>query len=205
MSNLIRSTTRLALHIIRSYIPEPPAAKPCMVIDATCGNGHDTLALARMLWSSGTDSTEHHLLAFDVQQTAIEATRSILSENGFEPLLEDGRIQLIQDGHEHMAGHCNSQADVIVFNLGYLPGGDKQLTTIPGTTLDAVKAGLAILARDGLICITMYSGHPAGAQEKAELLRFAEALDSSTFHTSYISMPNQPAAPPEILLITRKR
>ena len=97
-----------------------------------------------------------------------------------------------------------ASADIFRFNLGYLPGGDKSITTSTETTLDAIKAALEILNIDGVISITMYSGHEAGANEKARLLEFPKELDSHKYHVAYIGMHNQANNPPEILLITRK-
>ena len=92
----------------------------------------------------------------------------------------------------------------VIFNLGYLPGGDKTVTTRAETTLAAVESAMGLLCPDGLICITMYSGHPEGKREKAALLDFAAGLDAGKWHAAYVSMPNQRRDPPEILLITRK-
>ena len=202
MKNLIQHTTELAMSIAKQYI-RPNG----LVIDATCGNGHDTLALAKAIWPAeptgrATGTGAARLLAFDVQKAAIENTRTALVEAGFGSQLESGQIVLIQDDHANMAkhidvlfgwsadGHANTAdcttetmtgASLIVFNLGYLPGGDKQVTTESDSTLSAVEAALDLLNKDGLICITMYSGHEA------------------------INMVNQANDPPEILLISRKR
>lgn len=207
MSNIIRSTTELALYIAREYIR--PGG---VIVDATCGNGHDTLALAKAARDVAAKAgSTIRLLAFDIQQDAINATGRLLMSEGFINELSDGRIRLVHDSHENIAeyltqahGTSGGEADLIVFNLGYLPGGNKDITTKPGSTLDAVKSGLALLARDGAVCITMYSGHPEGAKEKAQLLDYARNLDSREFHVSYISMVNQLNNPPEILIISRK-
>jgi hypothetical protein len=97
-----------------------------------------------------------------------------------------------------------SPVSAVLFNLGYLPGGDKEITTKAASTLKAVQAAMELLETDGVICITMYSGHASGKEEKTALLEFAETLDAKQWHTAYISKPNQKHDPPEILLITRK-
>lgn len=211
MSNLIQSTTQLAMHIVRPYI-RPGAT----VIDATCGNGHDTLALAQALFASNTAKvdTGGMLYAFDVQQQAVDATRKLLEAEGFGKYLETpagsdtdrdhaGRIRFICDSHENMDQHLD-RADVIVFNLGYLPGGDKALTTEAESTMTAVRDALLLLEKGGVLCITMYSGHSAGAEEKSQLLELAARLDPKQWHAAYVNMINQANNPPEILLITRK-
>ena len=219
MSNLIQHTTELAMHIAKEYIR--PGG---LVIDATCGNGHDTLALAKAIWpadpasgltragadlqkaGSSAGDGQARLMAFDVQKAAIENTRARLIDAGLANQLERGQVVLIHDSHANMTEYIEHQnACLIIFNLGYLPGGDKQVTTESDSTLSAVEAALDLLNKDGLICITMYSGHEAGAKEKQALLAFAEELDSRIFHAAYINMVNQANDPPEILLISRKR
>lgn len=201
--NLIRSTTDLAMHIVRAY-----AKAGHLLIDASCGNGHDTLQLARM--------EPGRLYAFDIQQDAVDNTRALLEENGFGEAIRSGRFRILRQGHEHMAEAiaadlCGGSAEeakgcvhAVIFNLGYLPGGDKRITTCLETTLCAVRQAMDLLAKDGIICITMYSGHETGKKEKEALLALAEGLDSHIWHVSYVQMLNQHKAPPEILLITRK-
>ena len=191
MENIIRQTTAFAMHILRAYV-----APGDTVVDATCGNGHDTLSLAQM------DPAK--LYAFDVQEAAIRATTELLDVHGYRKSITEGRIIVRQLPHEKMAGCIEGPVKAIVFNLGYLPGGDKTITTRTETTLAAVRTAMELLLPDGLICITMYSGHPEGRQEKEALLKFAESLDAGKWHAAYISMPNQEHDPPEILLITRK-
>ena len=188
MSNIIRSTTQTALLFISQYLNPGDTA-----VDATCGNGHDTLALAEM--GAGK------IYAFDVQETAVNNTRALLSKENI-PL---DKVHLILDSHAHMCNYINEKVKVIVFNLGYLPSADKSVTTVAASTIDAVRESMKLLEKDGLICISMYSGHPGGLEEKESLLDFAANLDSRTWHAAYINMRNQRNNPPEILLITLKR
>lgn len=211
MDNLITKTTELALHLVQPYIESAPA--PVFAIDATCGNGHDTLALAKMLFGTTAGVVQHtpaRLLAIDIQPEAIAQTEALLCEAGFSGEVADGRISLIcgshADIHDHIYSHLPSgaKAAAIIFNLGYLPGGDKTITTTAETTIEAAEAALGALQKGGILSITMYSGHDAGAKEKEALMAFATELDSHAFHVAYISMPNQRNNPPEILLITKK-
>lgn len=191
MSNLIRKTTNLAAHIVSAYI-----SSDSILVDATCGNGHDTLMLAA--------SPHAKLYAFDIQQAAADATRRLLISEGYESELTNNTISIICDSHVNMNDYIAEKADVIMFNLGYLPGGDKNFVTCCDDTIDAVKAALSLLADDGVLCITMYSGHNEGQKEKAALLQLSENLDPRTYHAAYINFINQKNFPPEILLITRK-
>lgn len=188
MSNILRSTTQTALLFISQYLRPGDVA-----IDATCGNGHDTAALAEM--GAGK------IYAFDIQEEAINNTRATLAAKGVDP----GKVQLILDSHANMCKHIKEKVQVVVFNLGYLPTADKSVITDHNSTLKAVHESMKLLNKDGLICITMYSGHPGGQEEKDALLEFAENLDSGIWHTAYINLKNQRKNPPEILLITLKR
>lgn len=188
MSNIIRSTTQTALLFISQYLHPGDT-----VIDATCGNGHDTAALAKM--GAGK------IYAFDIQEEAIQNTRETLIKESI-PL---DNVRLILDSHANMCKYIEEKVQVIVFNLGYLPTADKTVTTLHHSTIAAVQESMKLLKKDGLICITMYSGHPGGQEEKKALLEFAENLDSQIWHTAYLNLKNQRKNPPEILLITLKR
>ncbi len=214
--NLITKTTALALYMVKPYLA---AYHPFLVIDATCGNGHDMTALAQMLFCDPEDCGRKPgtlLIGIDIQETAVRTAHRTLEEAGFEDRISDGSIRLVCGSHEDLAGILGSTGirpeespalpvRAVLFNLGYLPGGDKKITTLQESTLHAVQSALGLLEAGGLICITMYSGHENGAKEKEALLSWAEDLDSRRYHTVYLSMPNQKKSPPEILLITKKQ
>ena len=121
MSNIIRSTTQTALLFISQYLHNGDT-----VIDATCGNGHDPLALAKM--GAGK------IYAFDVQETAISNTGSLLTKENI-PL---DNVHLILDSHANMCNYIKEKVQVVVFNLGYLPSADKSVTTSTLTSSPAV-------------------------------------------------------------------
>lgn len=192
MSNLLTKTTELAMYIASSY-----TFPGCVIVDATCGNGHDTLALA--------SAEPSKLYAFDIQQQAVSNTTELLRSEGYGEHIENGTISIICDSHRNMPVHVTGHADLIVFNLGYLPGGDKTVTTSAAETIDAVTSSLDLLSKGGLLCITMYSGHEVGLAEKEQLMEMAESLDPKVYHAAYVNFINQHNSPPEILLITRKK
>ena len=188
MNNLITKTTELAMFVTLSYIKLGDT-----VVDATCGTGQDTLALAQAVGEEGK------VYAFDVQMKALILTETHLHAHGIR------NVHLLKESFASIGDHVpEGSVAAVVFNLGYLPGGDKERTTRADSTLAALCAAMELLAPDGVICITMYSGHPEGKREKTALLEFASALDAGKWHTAYVSMPNQKHDPPEILLITRK-
>ncbi|SEQ46747.1 hypothetical protein SAMN05421693_13412 [Ectothiorhodospira magna] len=128
------------------------------VVDATAGNGHDTLFLARTVGEQG------HVWAFDIQSEALTATRERLAGEGVAK-----RVTLVHDGHQHLRNHLPDTAEgkikAVMFNLGYLPGGDHALVTRPDTTLRALDAAMTLLAPDGIISLMIYRGHPGGWEE----------------------------------------
>ncbi|MBQ3059197.1 MAG: class I SAM-dependent methyltransferase [Desulfovibrio sp.] len=135
---------------------------PLLFVDATCGNGHDSLFL---LEHAPEDAL---LLCMDVQQKALAATRARLEAHG----LAD-RARFILRGHEDLAEVLQMESQrkltCVCFNLGWLPGGDKQLTTSASHSLKALNATLDFLAPQGCITLHCYTGH-VGGQEEAEAL-----------------------------------
>ncbi len=194
--NLITKTTVWAMEIVGQYIKEGDT-----VIDATMGNGHDTLALAKLVGPKGS------VIAFDVQPQALDNTRTLLESEGVtlcDAAREHG-VRLILDTNANLRQYVGgSGVAAVLFNLGYLPGGDKSVTTTKEETMTAVSAALDVVKPGGLVCAVLYSGHEQGAEEKAALLEWAKELSSKEYHVAYISMWNQKKCPPEILLITKK-
>jgi predicted methyltransferase len=144
-----------------------------LAIDATAGNGCDTLFLARQVGAAG------RVYAFDIQPAALAATRHLLAA---EDLLD--RAVLLPAGHEQMARELpglTGTVRAIMFNLGYLPGGDKSVITLPGTTLAGLAAALCMLAPGGLITLVCYPGHPGGAAEADSVLDYCRQLDPGIY------------------------
>lgn len=192
MENLIVKPTELSLNILSKYI-----SKGDTVIDATAGNGHDTLALAKLIGVEGT------VYAFDIQEVALENTKNLLDKEGYLSC-----CKLIFDSHNRMKSHIpdsqRGKISAVVFNLGYLPSGGKEITTMWETTLQAVEQALELIKPNGLVAITMYGGHASGEVEKEGLLKFSKELPAKEYHAAYISYINQKNKPPELLFITKK-
>ena len=175
--------------IIRSQ-----AEREGFYIDATMGKGNDTKLLCELAKDQG------RILAFDIQKEALEETEKML--NGYEigrKMYEDGRIQLILDGHEHMEMYAKSEtADVICFNFGYLPGGDHRIATKVETSVEAIKKGLKILKRGGMMSLCIYSGGDTGFEEKDaifEYLRSLPAREYTVIQNTYFNRGNNPPMP----------
>lgn len=175
--------------IIRSQ-----AEREGFYIDATMGKGNDTKLLCELAKDQG------RILAFDIQKEALEETEKML--NGYEigrKMYEDGRIQLILDGHEHMEMYAKSEtADVICFNFGYLPGGDHRIATKVETSVEAIKKGLKILKRGGMMSLCIYSGGDTGFGEKDAILEYLRSLPAREYtviQNTYFNRGNNPPMP----------
>lgn len=182
--NLLQNTTALALAMCEKYIKEDSVA-----VDATCGRGNDTLWLAKRC---------RKVYAFDIQEEAVESTRVLLETAG-------ETAEVICASHKKIKEYVSENPDVIVYNLGYLPGGDKSVTTEAEETLLALGHSLELLAINGLLSVTMYPGHPQGACEQELVLAWAKELDKSRFHCVFANMLNQSQGAPQILWITKKK
>ncbi|MCB1792528.1 MAG: methyltransferase domain-containing protein [Gammaproteobacteria bacterium] len=161
------------------------------VVDATVGNGHDTLFLARQVAPDG------RVIGFDVQPAALDATLTRLREAGL-----DGVATLLASGHEHLhdAVPAGWRGDVgaVMFNLGYLPGGDKTRITQAPTTLAALDQAAALLRAGGLLSLLVYRGH-AGAADEAAAVASWVGDQAGRFETRRHDSPGP------ILYLLRKR
>ena len=168
------------------------------VVDATAGNGHDTLFLARLVGPTG------HVLAFDVQAEALAATRARLDSAGIDPAC----CTLVQTGHETLAEHLPAEwrggVDAVVFNLGYLPGGDKTRITQADTTRVALAAAVENLSPGGLLTIAVYPGHEGGREEQRAVADWAESLPAREFEVQLLRPINRAASPPECWAVLKK-
>ncbi|GLI58792.1 hypothetical protein VaNZ11_000550 [Volvox africanus] len=168
-----------------------------IAVDATCGNGHDTVFLAQTIGPNG------HVYGFDIQDAAISSTRKRLESH----LAADcrPRITLHQACHSRMQELCGSGlARVVAFNLGYLPGaGDKTVVTATQSTLAAVEAALEVVMPGGVISILAYVGHPGGKEEYEAVRRIVSELSPSYWVSSETKLLNRPTAPILILLWRR--
>ena len=133
-----------------------------VAIDATCGNGHDTVFLAQMGF--------HTVLGFDIQKHAIEITQQRLLDH------QQNNTKLIHDGHENLEQYIQSEIECAMFNLGYMPNTHKTITTTESTSIEAIKISLNHLSETGLVSILCYPGHPQGAQETNAIQSYLDNL-----------------------------
>lgn len=159
------------------------------VVDATCGNGKDTCLLAELVGATG------HVWAFDIQQAALERTAVRLSDDLRQ------RVTLLHTGHEQLTEWVRAPLQAAVFNLGWLPGADRVITTATATTLSALEAARSLLAPAGLLFITCYPGHPAGAAEAEAVNDWCSRLPPGSSFVWRMVQPNVAATAPFTLLV----
>lgn len=167
-----------------------------LAIDATVGNGHDTLFLARAVGEGGT------VYGFDIQEAALESAWRRLDEAGVAD-----RVSLYHAGHEAMMAllpeSLRERVRAVMFNLGYLPGGDKQRTTRYATTLAALEQARELLAPGGAISVLAYTGHAGGREEAEAVKAWARSLAADYYAVSVTVPPSLGGNAPEWILVRR--
>lgn len=179
--NLVQSS-----HMFVAYHVKPGDS----VIDATAGNGNDTLFLAKLVGSRGT------VHAFDIQQTALDRTKALLEKHG-----TGAKLHLTD--HSYIPQLVQGPVSAIIFNLGYLPGGDKSLTTNADNSIIALNNCLSVLGDNGIISVMTYSGHPAGKVEEEQVVGWCKSLAPKQWTVTGLHMVNRPNNPPKLWLIRR--
>lgn len=166
-------------------------------IDATVGNGHDTLFLAEQVGAQG------RVLGFDVQSEALDAARQRL-----ESANAAARVTLVHAGHETMTEHVDDDrvggVDAIMFNLGYLPGSDHETTTQPDPTRTALGHAAELIRPGGVITVVAYTGHKGGREEAETVARYTSDLDAEDFQCLAYRFVNQPNDPPELYMVEKR-
>lgn len=165
-------------------------------IDATCGNGYDTLFLSQLVLDNKHTG---RVIGLDAQQQAIEKTEMLLKEK--LPQAQLNNIFLYNQCHSSFPVSIEKESiSLIVYNLGYLPGGNKTLTTTGSTTLLSLKAALSLIKAGGAISITCYPGHDAGKPEEEMALNFAASLDPQEWSSCHHRWMNRKNGPSLILI-----
>ena len=162
-------------------------------IDATAGNGNDTQLLCELVGEQGK------VFAFDIQEQAIENTR-----NRLEKFALSDRAEVIKDSHTNMGQYVEEEnVSCIVFNFGYLPGGDHEKATKGDSSIRAIEAGLSLLRKKGLMTVCIYSGGDSGFEEKEAVLSYIKGLDSKQYLVIVSEYANRPNHPPIPVLIIK--
>lgn len=167
-----------------------------IVVDGTIGNGHDTVFLAKLVGNSG------HVFGYDIQEEAVNNTNERLRTEKLET-----RVTIVHKGHQHIKttipADLHGTISGAIFNLGYLPGGDTSIVTVPETTLKAIEQLIDIMKPGGIIVIVIYHGHEEGQVERDELMHFVKKLDPRHVHVLQYQFINKQNNPPFIVAIEK--
>ena len=158
-----------------------------IVVDATMGNGYDTLFLAKLA---------KQVYAFDIQEQALEKTSQRIQEAGLT------NVDLILQGHETVDQYV-TEVKAAIFNLGYLPSADKSIITQPQTTLEALEKLCQVLVKGGRTAIMIYYGHEGGDIERDAVLDFVSQLPQQEYTATIYRTLNQINNPPFLVMIEK--
>lgn len=152
--------------------------------DFTMGNGHDTEFLSKTVGENGT------VWAFDIQEQALESTSSRLIETGCP-----NNYTLVLDSHHNARKYIDRPIKAGMFNLGWLPGGNKSITTLRETTLPAIKEAISLLAHDGVLTVAVYPGHAEGDAEGQLIKEYLATIPRWSVCATQIKILNSPTSP----------
>lgn len=176
---------------ITHHFAEKAVTQGDTVIDATMGNGHDTLFLSRLVGENGK------VYAFDIQEQAVESTATLLEKEGV------ANAELILSGHQNMEQYVKGEVSAVMFNLGYLPGGDHAVGTLADTTIAALESAMRLIKKNGVITIGVYYGGDSGFDEKNRVMEYIADIDFKKFTVLTLDYKNRPNCPPIAVIIEK--
>ena len=169
----------LQKHFILTHLKEGDVA-----VDFTMGNGHDTEFLSKTVGEAG------HVYAFDIQEAALISTAKNLENAGCVK-----NYTLIHDSHHNVKNYVDRPIKAGMFNLGYLPGSDKTVTTMRETTLPAIEAAISLMDKDAIILVAVYPGHAEGEAEGKLICEYLSTLSRYKVCATRINILNSPTSP----------
>ena len=183
-----RNTLAMVHNFLRRHVR--PGA---VCIDATAGRGRDTALLCRLAGPDG------RVLAFDIQQCALDATAALLASEGL-------RAELHLDSHANMARYAAAgSVDCVVFNFGRLPGGDPRIMTRADSSVAAVQAALTLLKPGGVMALAIYYGGANGYDERDALLEALRGVDERACSVLCCDWRNRGGDPPIAAFVWREK
>ena len=157
-----------------------------LVIDATAGKGKDTLMLCKLVGNTGK------VIAMDIQKAAILQTKALLESEGMDHVAE-----LYIDSHSNMQKYAEAgSVNCIVFNFGWLPGGDHNIFTHKETSIEAIEQGLKLLKSGGIMSLTVYYGRNNGYEERDAILDYLKTIDDTKYTVMVLDFANRKNDPP---------
>lgn len=180
---MINNTKTLIEFYITNYI-----AKSDICVDMTCGNGHDSKFILDHL-------SPKKLYAFDIQEEAKYSTYRLLQDYNLD------NFRMILDNHKYVTRHVYEKVDFAIYNLGYLPAGNKSITTNFNDVIDSLKNLLKILNIHAKVIITFYPGHESGKKEADEVIDFLTSLSQREYVITKFDFINQKNNPPFVVIL----
>lgn len=180
MYSYVSDVNKLSHYIIKNFCNKFDTA-----VDATLGNGHDTDFLSENF---------SKIYSFDIQKFVIDSYKERKKDN----------VILINNSHHALEEFINEKVNCIMYNLGFLPGGNKSITTICETTLKSLKSSFNIIDKGGIITIALYRGHEEGKKEEKEVLKLVENLPKEKYGVMLHSFINRDNNPPFLIVIEKK-
>lgn len=185
--NIIKNSLGQSHEFVKKCVTEGD-----IVIDATAGNGGDTLFLSELVGESGK------VYSFDIQEQAHGKTLRKLKDKGVEK-----RVVQIHDGHQNIDSYVHEKVKAVMFNLGYLPGGDHDIGTKGNTTAEALKKAMELLEINGVITVVVYYGGDSGYDEKEYVLEYIKNIDHKQYAVMKTEFVNQINCPPILICIEK--
>lgn len=182
---MINNTKSLIEFLFDSYIVDAPVS-----CDMTLGNGHDSKLILEKL-------NPKKLYAFDIQKAAFIESSKLLGDCP--------KVEYIHDGHENIDKYVEEKIDLAIYNLGYMPGQDKQITTNYKTVIESLEKVFLKLNTNGHIIITLYPGHKSGQEEAENINDFLSQLSQKEYVVTKFDFINQVNSPPYVILIEKIR
>lgn len=179
----------LSHHMMKDHIK-----KGALCIDATCGRGRDSAFLAELVGEHGT------VIALDIQKEAVASTKALADQLGLK------QIEVFHSCHSRIDDFAKAESvDGIMFNFGWLPGGDHNTFSRTETSIEAVKKSLLLLKKDGIMTLCLYYGKENGNNERDDLVAFARDLDQMKYSVLFFDFLNRKNNPPQLILIKKEQ
>lgn len=188
---MLKGIIQFSHHLLKKSVNKGDIA-----IDATCGNGNDTLILSDIVGENG------QVLAFDIQEKAIQSSKQLIMDNNRD------NVHFIHDSHANIEKYIKienkEKIGGAIFNLGYLPRSDKTIITRGESTIVAINSILKYLKKDGIVVAVVYHGHEGGKTEKEMVLKHVINLDQKVYNVLKYGFINQKNNPPFIIAIQKR-
>lgn len=179
MFKYVSAVSILSHNIIKEYVKNKNVA-----IDATLGNGYDCDFLS---------SCFKKVYAFEIQK---EACEKYIDKNN--------NVIIINESHHKIDKFINEEVDCVCYNLGYLPGGNKEITTLAETSLKSIQLSLNLLSKNGIISIAIYRGHNEGMEEKNCIIKYLKTLPKNSFGVMIHECINRSEKSPLLIIVEKK-